>query len=395
MADPTKMQEVHAALRTKHIRTLEVLQSVMEEKEALCLKIKELEGNRGVVIDIEERKEIIAKARAESAAIIKQLEAEAAARNQKVAELERALANLSKANDSAATNAKEVAALKREIGGLKAQVETEQTEKTAAKNQCQDCQAQLTEMTEKYQQAEEFKSRQELEIKRLNDQLQSASEEITALTKERDLLKKSARKMSAAGDEALHKAQAQVLQLQEQEKNLNDLVSKLKAENGTLTSDLQNASSEKQELQTKCDKMVESRKAMREEINKLRDQLQELNGSNSMLDELRRKKMALEEALANEQEQRSNVEEALQTERHGTEQLRNHNQQLQQELARLKETRKGGNFGKFVKVKEENERLKNEVNKAQNTVKAAKRMQSNVQARPSQPQDRRRSFSKR
>lgn len=134
---------------------------------------------------------------------------------------------------------------------------------------------------------------------------------------------------------------------------------------------------------------------MREEINKLRDQLRELSGADSMLAELRRDKKVLEDALVNEQEALIAADEALQTERHGTEQLRNHNQQLMAELSRLKETRKGGNFGKFVQVKEENERLKNEVNKAQNVLKAKKKMQ----ARPNQPQERgaprRSSFNKR
>merc|ERR1719231_399687 len=125
-----------------------------------------------------------------------------------------------------------------------------------------------------------------------------------------------------------------------------------------------------------------------------------------MLDELRADKQRLEEALADEQEQRSSVEEALQTERHELEQLRNHNAQLQAEVDRLKEIRKGGNFGKFVKVKEENERLKQEVSKAQSGMKSAHKAQNamkavrRMQARPSQPQERgqpmrRQSFNKR
>lgn len=67
MADPIKMQEVHAVSYLNIYPHAEVVQTVMSEKKALCAEIKELADNRGVGIDIEERKGVISKARAESA----------------------------------------------------------------------------------------------------------------------------------------------------------------------------------------------------------------------------------------------------------------------------------------------------------------------------------------
>jgi len=400
MAD--KMQEVHAALRTKHIRTLEVLQTVMEENEALKKKVQELEGNRGVAIDIEERKEIIAKARAESADMIKQLEAEAAARNKKIAELERALANMAESKENANASAKEVAALRKEVGALKEQGQIERAERDEAKSKCQECQTKVTETQSKLEAAEEYKSRKDLEIKKLMEQIQAASEEINNLTKERDQLKKSARKMSSAGDSALAAERACAEELERKNSELQALLEKLKSDNAELGSNLETTTSEKNAIKAEKDKIQKSRKEMRVELEALKEQLAAFGGAHDMLDELSRAKKALEEALAHEQEQRSNVEEVLQAERHGTEQLRIQNGQLQEELARLKNGR--GNFGKFVKVKEENEKLKTELQKKTkgNMTKlksaaamAGKMKQMQPQDRPSQPFARRNSSNKR
>ena len=130
-------EDVAAQLRHKHVRTLEVLQTVMDENERLKKQVKQLEANCGAV-DEKERTQIETKVRAESEARISELTLQGEAKDRSMLDLQHQLERArqqasdaeAKAKEAACTraDADEVDALRKELAAVCDNAERQQHE---------------------------------------------------------------------------------------------------------------------------------------------------------------------------------------------------------------------------------------------------------------------------
>ena len=121
-------EDIAAQLRHKHVRTLEVLQTMVDENALLKAKVAELEGNRGVRIDEEERARIAAKARAELEGRVSALELEGQAKDRAYLDLQEQLRRRGEEESSA------VEELRAALAHARAELETETREHDCGRN---------------------------------------------------------------------------------------------------------------------------------------------------------------------------------------------------------------------------------------------------------------------
>jgi chromosome segregation ATPase len=95
-----------STLRGKHVRLLEVMQGLMSENSQLGDKVAELETNRGVQIDVDERQRIADAAREKSDAEMAQLHSVIAAKAVEISALQRKVEEMSKGAEAQAGKGK-------------------------------------------------------------------------------------------------------------------------------------------------------------------------------------------------------------------------------------------------------------------------------------------------
>ena len=340
-------EDIAAQLRHKHVRTLEVLQTVMDENAALKKKVAELEGNRGVAIDAEERARIAAKARAELTERLAAMELEAQAKDRALLDMQDQLRRRGEAEAEAA-----------QLAALAAELAAAQAAAAAAAQQHEE------EMREEAS----AHARRELALKEGADAAAAEAEqlraELAALAGHKAALHEA--HGTAASDlarltEQLAEAHATARRWETEAESVGKRERKLKARGAELEREGAAARAAAAALEEESGSLKARVAAQAAQLGSLRAELKALGDAAGMLAMLQRAKKALEGELRGAAERCASLEGALSSTSERAEALAAENEALAEELRRARALHGGSNFGKFVAVKKENEQLKGAV----------------------------------
>ena len=346
-------EDVAAQLRHKHVRTLEVLQTVMDENERLKKIVKDLEANRGA-IDQEQRTQIEAKVRAESKARISELILEGEAKDRTMLDLQHQLERSrlqasdaeAKAKEAISTRADsdEVDALRRELSTLRADVEMQQHEQRK-QSEAAALAAAKAETS--------LRDQLETQARELRD-ARSALEDAKSSDAQRDVLKQGLKAAEQRADEAEVLAKRWEAEAERRKRDDAQRSDRL----AVLEDQLRAATGREEALKKSVGQLKARAAATAVQVDELQQRLLEAGDAKGMLEMLQRAKKVLENELGAEQERVAGLEASIAGRDEVNEQLQAQILALEQELQRVRSLASGSNFGKFVAVKHENERLK-------------------------------------
>ena len=346
-------EDVAAQLRHKHVRTLEVLQTVMDENERLKKIVKDLEANRGA-IDQEQRTQIEAKVRAESKARISELTLEGEAKDRTMLDLQHQLERSrlqaidaeAKAKEAISTRADsdEVDALRRELSTLRADVEMQQHEQRK-QSEAAALAAAKAETS--------LRDQLETQARELRD-ARSALEDAKSSDAQRDVLKQGLKAAEQRADEAEVLAKRWEAEAERRKRDDAQRSDRL----AVLEDQLRAATGREEALKKSVGQLKARAAATAVQVDELQQRLLEAGDAKGMLEMLQRAKKVLENELGAEQERVAGLEASIAGRDEVNEQLQAQILALEQELQRVRSLASGSNFGKFVAVKHENERLK-------------------------------------